>query len=47
MPIKPCQRNKKKGWKWGDNGKCYIGKNAKTLAKRQMRAIKASKSNKG
>ena len=42
MPIQKCQRNKKKGWKFGKSGKCYTGKNAKEKAKRQGRAIKSS-----
>ena len=29
MPIKPCQKNKKEGYKWGDLGKCFTGKGAK------------------
>jgi len=23
MPVKSCTEDKKKGWKWGDSGKCY------------------------
>jgi len=42
MPLKRCQKNKKKGWKFGDSGKCYTGKGAKARAKKQGRAIKAS-----
>lgn len=36
-----CQKNKKKGYKWGKSGKCYTGKNAKAKALRQGRAIKS------
>lgn len=43
MPIKPCTRNGKKGYKWGDEGKCYIGKDAKRRAKQQGAAINAQK----
>lgn len=41
MPIKPCQKNNKKGWKWG-SGTCYTGKGGKEKAKKQMKAIYAS-----
>lgn len=43
MPVKRCQKDGKKGWKWGDNGKCYVGPNGKSRASRQGRAIEASK----
>ena len=23
MPVKSCTEDKKKGWKWGNSGKCY------------------------
>lgn len=35
MPLKNCSENGKNGWKWGDQGKCYIGKDAKKQAIRQ------------
>lgn len=38
-----CTRNGQAGWKFGDEGYCYIGPNAKAKAARQGRAIKASK----
>ena len=38
-----CQKNKKKGWKYGKGGKCYVSKNAKEKAKKQGRAISLSK----
>lgn len=44
MPIKRCQKNSKKGYKWGSEGKCYVGPGAKEKALKQMRAIKASQS---
>lgn len=44
MPLKKCTKNGKLGWKWGDSGKCYTGKNAKEKAKEQGRAIEATKS---
>ena len=37
----------KKGYKYGDSGKCYTGKNAKKKAGKQGRAIKASQSRRG
>lgn len=42
MPIKKCTKNGKCGYKWGDSGKCYTGKQGKSKAKKQMRAIYAS-----
>jgi len=42
MPVKRCQSNKKPGYKWGDQGNCYTGKNARQKALRQGRAIHAS-----
>lgn len=45
MPLKRCSRDGQEGWKWGDKGYCYIGKNAKKLALRQARAIKANTKN--
>jgi len=44
MPIKKCQAKNKKGYKFSDRGKCYTTKNAKSKAKLQGRAIKASQS---
>jgi hypothetical protein len=39
MPLKRCDSKGQKGWKWGDQGNCYIGKNAKNLAIKQGLAI--------
>lgn len=39
MPIKECQINGEKGYKWGDQGKCYIGPDAKQKAINQGIAI--------
>lgn len=47
MPLKRCKANGKQGWKWGDEGKCYTGSDAKSKAKEQGRAIEASKSKRG
>ena len=51
MPVKRCQRKGEKGWKWGDEGKCYIPSEegsdaaAKRKAERQGRAIKSGENN--
>jgi len=42
MPVQPCKRNGKRGWRWGQHGKCYLGSGAKALADKQGRAIRAS-----
>lgn len=39
MPLKRCTSNGKSGWKWGENGKCYIGPGAKKKAIEQGIAI--------
>lgn len=45
MPIKSCTTSSgKKGYKWGDSGKCYPNREQ---ALEQMRAIKASQAKKG
>ena len=43
MPAESCIRNGNKGVKWGAEGFCYTGPNAKEKALRQGRAIEASK----
>lgn len=35
MPLKKCQINGKSGWKFGDSGKCYSGKDGKKKAIKQ------------
>lgn len=47
MPIKPCSRGGKKGYKYGSRGKCYVGKGARAKAARQGRAIKSSQARQG
>lgn len=47
MPIKPCSKGEKKGYKYGDSGKCYTGKGAKAKATKQGRAIKSSQNRRG
>jgi hypothetical protein len=39
MPLKNCSENGKDGWKWGDEGKCYTGKDGKKEAIKQGIAI--------
>jgi hypothetical protein len=43
MPIKSCELNGKKGFKWGDEGKCYTGPDAKKKALEQGIAIEGDK----
>ena len=42
MPVMPCIKNGIRGWKYGKNGKCYTGKDARKKAAAQGAAIKAS-----
>lgn len=50
MPVQRCQKNRKPGWKWGKEGKCYTftpgdeesRERAKRKAKEQGQAIKAN-----
>lgn len=50
MPAKPCRKNGKPGYSWGQEGKCYTyttgnkasRERAKSKAKEQGQAIKAS-----
>ena len=39
MPLKECQIDGRKGWKYGDSGKCYTGPDAKKKAIAQGIAI--------
>lgn len=43
MPLNECQNNGKKGWKWGDQGHCYTGKEGKKQAIKQGVAIEGPK----
>lgn len=43
MPVQACTAKGKSGKKYGKKGKCYTGKNATSLAKRQGRAIEANR----
>ena len=43
MPLKRCTENKESGWKWGDSGKCYTGRDAKKKAIKQGVAIEGPK----
>jgi hypothetical protein len=46
MPVKGCSKGGKSGKKYGNSGKCYTGKGAASKAKKQGRAIEASKAKK-
>lgn len=37
MPIKECQIDGKSGYKWGDEGKCYIHENTPVSKKRSRK----------
>lgn len=39
MPLKRCSKNGKSGWKWGNHGACYTGKDGKKKAIKQGIAI--------
>lgn len=39
MPIKQCENSGRKGFKWGDEGVCYTGKDARKNALKQGVAI--------
>lgn len=39
MPLKRCKEKGQSGWKWGNEGKCYVGKDAKKKALKQGVAI--------
>ena len=43
MPLKRCSESKESGWKWGDSGKCYTGRDAKKKAIKQGVAIEGPK----
>lgn len=36
MPVKQCQLNGKKGYRWGDGGKCYTDGNVASQKKRAI-----------
>ena len=42
MPLKRCTKDGKSGWKYGDQGVCYVGPDAKEKAIRQAIAISKS-----
>ena len=39
MPLKNCTVDGKSGYQWGDDGKCYTGKDGKKKALRQGVAV--------
>lgn len=42
MPVQSCQAKGKSGYKWGQSGKCFIGRGSRAKAARQGRAIQAN-----
>ncbi len=40
MPVLRCQKNGKRGYKFGNNGKCFTGSGARAKAAAQGAAIK-------
>lgn len=47
MPLMRCQKNGKKGWKFGQGGSCFIGPGAREKARKQGVAIKISQQKRG
>lgn len=47
MPLKKCVKNGKSGWKAGNSGNCYTGKNGKQSAQKQYVAIQLSQQRAG
>ena len=47
MPLKKCTQDGKSGWKFGDSGKCFLGKDAREKGRKQGVAIKISQQKKG
>src|SRR5688572_4328086 len=43
MPIQACSIDGKKGYRWGEHGKCYVGPRARARALQQARAILANR----
>ncbi len=43
MPVKKVMKNGKVGYRWGESGKIYTGKDAKSKAAAQGRAVEAQK----
>lgn len=43
MPLQKCEINGQSGWQFGNEGKCYVGENAREQALEQAKAIEASK----
>lgn len=43
MPIVKCSKDGISGYKWGEDGHCFIGENAKTQAENQGRALMSQK----
>jgi len=43
MPLQKCSSEGKSGWRWGNSGHCYTGKDAKKKAIKQGIAIEGPK----
>lgn len=43
MPLMKCQKDGKSGWKYGPEGHCYTGPDAKQQATKQGQAIEISR----
>lgn len=39
MPLQRCKKDNANGWRWGSNGRCYVGPGAKKKAIKQGIAI--------
>ena len=46
MPVQKCTSKGKSGWKYGETGKCYTGRDAKQKAVKQGLAIARSQGRK-
>lgn len=44
MPVQRCTKDGTAGYKWGEQGACFIGPGAQERAARMGRAIKAAQS---
>lgn len=47
MPVQPCEDDGEHGYRWGQSGKCFVGKNAQKKALKQGVAIEMDKKRRG
>ncbi len=47
MPVMTCTKDGKSGYKWGRNGVCFVGVDAKERAAKVGAAIKSKESKRG